>query len=1302
MLKLTYRCKLAIHLKYIIYISLLFFQTWAVAQDVWMTPNLGQWDDRITYSVDINQGKLYIEKTALTYYLSNAMAHAHDESKEHETAEKIKVHAIQQTFIGANFNAKITSKDSSKHYANYFIGNDPTKWKSKIHSVSNVKLSEFYPNIDLIYSTKNGTLSYNFEINNGGDPSKIQFKINGADKFHIAENGALIIGHTFGEIIQSAPKAWTINENGKRNEVAISFGISEGSFFFNFPEGYDKSRTLFIDPSLTFSTFTGSTADNWGFTATPDLAGNLYGGGIVFGVGYPVSIGAYDASFNSGTGSFPMDIGITKFNASGSNLLFSTYLGGSGNETPHSMIANSNGELYLYGATSSTNFPMAGASYDNSFNGGPYVIENSLEFNGSDIYVAKLSANGTSLLASTYVGGSSIDGLSTNSLHYNYGDQFRGEIILDNNGNVYVSSTSESQNFPSIVATSNLIGAQDAVIFKLNGALSSIAWSRYFGGAGLETGNSLDFGTNNNLYVAGGTTSASLPLNSGNDLTFNGGMSDGYVLSLNAGSGAIIAGSYMGLNEYDQAYFVRVDILNNIYVYGQTESPWAITPGCYNIPNSGQFIRKYSPDLTTIAWTTMIGAGSGHVEISPTAFLISDCFDIYISGWGGVLNANASVSQALYSTSNGFQCTPNGFQLTTNGNNFYLAVMSQDAATLKYATFMGGQTGSSNHVDGGTSRFDKSGRIYHAVCGACGGNNFGFTSTPGAWSTQNPSSNCNLACFKFDLSAIDAIISQPAPYICIPQPVIFNNLSQNGNTYEWNFGDGTSSNLAQPSHLYPGAGTYIVQLIVSDSIECYTPDTAYVTILIGDFQGGVSLPTSPICPGESYQLDAFGGSTYSWSPANVLNNPTIANPIATISTNTLFTVIISDSCGSDTLQVTLTIFPNSLSITNDTSICIGQSVSLIANGTGSIVWTPPLFLNNNLIFNPISTPDTSTTYVATLTSIDGCVLSDTMNINVYYNPPTSTLLDSLQLCQGTGANITISGATSYFWYPNNNINPTNTSSVFINPISNQYYYCDLTNVCGTITDSIYINIVSASIFAGNDTIICPGEEAYLWANGALSYQWSPLQYVLAASGNNAIVMPTQSTQFQVIGTDANGCKDTAQVEVVLHPQPFIQISPSVQAFYGDVIQLSAIANQPGTYVWSPPEYLSCINCANPIANPDMDMTYYVSFVDENGCETDNLVSISYEVVIYVPNTFIPDGNDLNDLFGVYGGNILSMKMVIFDRWGELICTLNSTAEFWDGTYKGKLCQDGTYTWRLIYSDKQDKKYELLGHVNLIR
>lgn len=197
-------------------------------------------------------------------------------------------------------------------------------------------------------------------------------------------------------------------------------------------------------------------------------------------------------------------------------------------------------------------------------------------------------------------------------------------------------------------------------------------------------------------------------------------------------------------------------------------------------------------------------------------------------------------------------------------------------------------------------------------------------------------------------------------------------------------------------------------------------------------------------------------------------------------------------------------------------------------------------------------------------------------------------------------------------------------------------------------------------------------------------------------------MPNTSTNFQVVGTDINGCKDTAYVEVVLHPLPTITISPSIQAFYGDLVELNAIGNSPGTYVWSPPEFLSCVNCPNPIANPDFDYTYTVTFTDLNGCVADAMVSISYDAVIYVPNSFIPDGNGRNDLFGVYGGNIKSMEMLIFNRWGELIETLHSITERWDGTYENMPCQDGVYTWKLTYTDKQERKYALTGHVVLIR
>ena len=1299
MLHLTYRCKLAIQVRNFTIILFIFFELTTYAQKISMTPNQGQWDERIDFSIPIQSGKLYIEQDGLTFWLYEHADPHEGKINPNQTAYQ----GIFQKFVNCHATQPITRGKASEHYSNFIIGSDSSKWKHHIYDYQEVVYEELYTGIDLFYSTTKDQLSYCFKVHPNGQAAQIKLEIDGANEVYIDPKGNLVIDHRFGQITQSKLIAWAFVD-GKREDVAISFEKSDGIVGLYFPDKLPKFDSLFIDPNLTFSTFTGSSADNWGFTATPDVAGNLYGAGIVFGYGYPTTAGAYDITYNNGEG-IPFDVGITKFNATGTNLLYSTYLGGGGNETPHSIVCGSNGELYIYGVTSSPNFPISPGAYDATFNGGPNEMENSLSFSGSDIYVTKISTNGSTLLASTYLGGSGTDGLNINTLHYNYGDQFRGEIILDANNNIYIVSTTASSNFPVTSGgfSNTLNGSQDAVICKFSNNLNSLLWSTYFGGSGQDSGNSIDISPAGFIYATGGTTSSSFPgIFSGNDLTFNGGISDGYLIKLNPANGSISDGTFMGMGEYDQSYFVRCDPSNQVYVYGQTESNWGITPGCTGTPNSGQFLRKYDPNIQTIQWTSTIGAGSGHVEISPTAFLISDCYEIYIAGWGGTLNANSSVSQALNSSSNGFTISPNAFQNSTNGSNFYLAVYSPDAQQLKYGTYMGGLTSSSNHVDGGTSRFDKSGRIYHAVCGACGGNSFGFTSTPGSWSPQNPSPNCNMAVFKFDLSTLDAIFAQPSPLICIPQPVVFTNTSVNGNSYYWDFGDNTNSTAFQPNHYYTSPGIYTVTLIVSDSANCYIPDTAVIQVNIGDFEGGVTIPTNPICAGSPYQLDAFGGSTYTWSPANLLDNANIANPIATVYSNTVFTVIISDSCGADTLQVPLNVVSLNLTLSPDTSICIGESALLNAIGTGTIQWSPSTFLNATTGSNVISTPNTSISYIAVLTSPEGCSIQDTVSVNVYFTPPSSNLQDTLIICLGNSAVLSVSGANSYIWSPNISISTTVGPNVTLSPTQNMYYYCTFTNACGSIVDSVYINLLVASITAGNDTVICPNQIANLWANGAVYYQWSPTQFVVNQTGNQVWVSPTNSTLFQVIGTDINGCKDTAFVEVVLHPQPFIQLNPSVQAFYGDLIQLNAVANQPGVFTWSPPEFLSCINCSNPIANPDQDFTYYVNFIDENGCIAENLVSITYEAVIYVPNSFIPDGNGTNDLFGVYGGNISAMKMLIFDRWGELIYTLNSTSEFWNGTYNGNSCQDGTYTWRLIYSDKQDKKYELTGHVNLLR
>ena len=387
------------------------------AQKVWMYPNKGQWDDRILYNLPLSSGRVYIENEGLTFFLSNATHHDHQaaehDDKDHD--ELGQYQCIKHIFKHGQ-NAHFEAKDSSSHYHNYFIGNDPSDWKSGVRGYTSIIDPNYFEDGKLIYLTENNQLSFHLELAAQGDISQFAFQIQGADSVWIDAHGNLRLQHRFGEISYSKPLAWNINANGDKLEVPIHWTSKNGQIDFILGEGYDPSLALYIDPSLTFSTFTGSPVDNWGFTATPDVNGNLFGGGIVFGSGYPTTVGAFDASYNAGTGSFPMDVSITKFNATGTALLYSTYLGGSGNETPHSIVCAPNGELFVYGVTSSTNFPMAGSSYDNSFNGGPYQLQNSLEFNGSDIYIARFNAAGTSLLASTYVGGSSTDGLNSASL----------------------------------------------------------------------------------------------------------------------------------------------------------------------------------------------------------------------------------------------------------------------------------------------------------------------------------------------------------------------------------------------------------------------------------------------------------------------------------------------------------------------------------------------------------------------------------------------------------------------------------------------------------------------------------------------------------------------------------------------------------------------------------------------------------------------------------------------------------------------------------------------------------------------
>jgi gliding motility-associated-like protein len=1353
--------------------SLFLFVSNAQKEAVWIHPNKGQWHNNILYQIDVASGKMYVEKDAFTYHFYDNPRKDHDHSPHekggsHEQDESLKQHVVKSKFIGSNWKQQRTELGKSEFYRNYFFGTDQSKWTSEVNSFKSTKLNDFYPNIDLLIDGTEGKLKYSFIVTPETSTKQIKWNIEGANSISIDHKGNIVMETSLGTITESKPISWTIKD-GQKIPVETNFKLSGKTISFEFPNGYNTSDTLIIDPYLVFSTYTGATTDNWGMTATPGPNGEMYAGGISFGVGYPTTTGAFDTSYNGGTPNSTIagfDVSISKFSENGTQLLYSTYLGGAANELPESMIVAANGDLYVLGITASTNFPMNGNPYQNTFAGGPAATHNFLRFIGSDLFLAKFNNQGTQLLASTYIGGNNLDGLNTSTLGFNYGDQYRGEIILQGE-NILVASHSRSGNFP-VTNGSILNGAQDVICFKMDGNLNQLIWSSFYGGLGDETGNSLALSSTGEVFVTGGTSSPNFTVLNGHDANF-GGDRDGYILKLNSSTGDIITGTYLGDNEYDQCYFVSLDPEDKVYVFGQTQSNWTITTGKYGNPNSGQFIRKYDNDLQTIEWTTLIGAGTGVPEISPTAFMVSDCYDLFFAGWGGKVNVDGS--QASGSTSFGFPVTSDAYQSGTNGSNFYLGILSQDANNLIYGTYMGGFSSSSNHVDGGTSRFDKSGAVYHAVCASCYGNANGFVSTPGVWSTTNNSPNCNLAAFKFQLGMPYSLSANST--VCNGDPIQLN--ATGGINFTWSPAESLNDpNIPNPIATPTETTVYYVSMDFNEG--CAIVDSIIVEVISAPV---VDLSnTENICLNDTVTITASGGLTYNWSPNVQINNITSPTVKVWPSESRYYYVTVGNECFERTDSIYINVFPlPEIILANDTLICVGTSALLVPegnmqpewethssllahpNGTATVSptqeqyyfvngidgngcknldsvlvsfyeipniivspdtticlasshtlsaeggisyqWSPTATLTNAATANPTVTPLEPTTYTVTATYGNGCETTEDVFIDLIYLP-VPELPDTVFACYGEAREMTVGGADSYSWSPGTYLSTTEGPTVETTVFHDITYTVTFTNICGSVDEDVYVVSISPRVEAFKDTIICPGESVQLIATGASQYLWGPLTGLNNTNTSSVIATPEIPTQYVVTGTDPYGCIMRDTVFVNLYPQPFIQASPDQYLLEGDVAEIAATSHSNGAIYWTPSEYLSCVMCANTIASPPTDFRYTVTIVSPHGCKASDDVWILFNPLVYVPNTFTPDGREFNDIFKAKGGNIRNFNMKIYNRWGELVFESNDINIGWDGTYKGEMCQDGTYTWKIQYEDARENEFKHVGHVNLLR
>ena len=1028
--------------------------------------NKGQWNDQILFKSKFDGGNLWIQQKKMVFHLQDfsATQALHANFKEFDEAPVNRQTVVHLNFEGANEVTDIEKSEETPNYYNYFLGDDPNKWASEVRGYGEAVLHDLYDGIDLKLIEELEQLKYEFHVKPGIDPNQIILEYSGQDKILIDKKGNLVVHTELGDIIEQKPYAYQI-VNGNVREIDCQYILENDKVTFDLGV-YNPNAVLVIDPVLIFATYSGSVSDNFGMTATYGYDGTAYSGGTVFGNAYPMpSVNAFDIS-----GSFTVptnpnygitDVFISKYSPDGAAMIWSTYLGGGdsfqGSETVQSLICDASNNLYIYGTTSSTDFPIQGG-FQSVFGGGvpgADFLYNGVYFGtaGTDIYIAKISDDGQNLMNSTFIGGSGNDGVNYrtsvvynnvaayDSLTPNYGDQFRGEIMIDSIGNCIVASCTRSTDFPleSPFQATNA-GNQDGVIFKLNSDLSALQWSSYFGGSNNDACYSVKLDLNYNLVFSGGTSSNNLTNTAaGWQPVYGGGKTDGFVMKLSSNGTTITNGSYIGTSNSDQAYFVEVDRVDNIYVLGQSAGGnFPVINSVFVNPGSSQFVLKLEPTLVIPISSTVFGNGSPNINISPSAFLVDICGNIYISGWGANILQSSPLS-GMPVTNDAYQGSP------PNGFDFYLLVIERDFTDTLYGTYMGGSS-AQEHVDGGTSRFDKNGVVYQSVCGGCGGFS-DFPTTSGAWSNNNLNTNCNNVVFKFDFQLIPtAEFTVDNNYGCKPFTVTFENFSTSSDSYLWDFGNGdTTSIIFEPTIVFDSVGVFQVFLYATDSI-CLITDSAEITITVYDsLELSVSSDVS-ICVPIPIDLTAFTNGTgveYIWSSSlafsdtlnsNILDSVFNVTPPGAI---TYYVNAYNDGC-SLIDSVSVNVSSSNLIITANDSICIGDETIITANSTNPLItFTNFIWSPDSVIISPSNTnsitvnPSVSQYVFVTATSNTGCVATDSIQIYVGNIPLSAIDATASEYTIPQGAEVTLFGSPSgynYLWSPSNFVVNANSLS----------------------------------------------------------------------------------------------------------------------------------------------------------------------------------------------------------------------------------------------------------------------------------
>ena len=565
----------------------------------------------------------------------------------------------------------------------------------------------------------------------------------------------------------------------------------------------------------------------------------------------------------------------------------------------------------------------------------------------------------------------------------------------------------------------------------------------------------------------------------------------------------------------------------------------------------------------------------------------------------------------------------------------------------------------------------------------------------------------------------------PKPVSCDGFNVSFSNddFSPLNHTFYWEFGDAATgvadtSTLQSPTHIYSDTGVYVYKLVVNRGEQC--SDSAIQTIKVypgffPDFAIDGKCKNAPIQFIDKSKTNYGSVNSWSWNfgdPIPVNDTSHLQNPVYTYANAASYpvqlTVTSSKGCNK-TFKDTVTIIEKPVfSVTNDTLICNIDTLQLTAIGTGTVFWTPNYNINNQNSFTPLVSPKVPTTYFATLFESPGCSATDSARVNVVSNVSLNAGNDTTICLTDTVKLNTISNGLHYIWTPTNSLNSDTAKKPLAIPVTNTNYHVIASiGKCNT-ADDVTVNVIPyPKANAGKDISICFPHSYQLIASGGSIYLWMPPAFLDNPNIPNPVTTPSQSIRYVVKVNDVLGCPKPVFDTIIIKVEKLV-----ADAGPRDTI---IVVNQPlqlnGTgaaesFLWTPSTGLSDPAIPNPIALLSNNQQYILKIASAAGCtDSDTIDVIVYKVKpgIFVPNSFTPNGDGLNDVFRPI---LIGMKSLhyfrVYNRAGQLMFSTNIQNKGWNGTFKNAAQDPAVFVWIVEGIDYQGKIIFEKGSVTLLR